>query len=685
MEFGNIELPLLTASVAGLLIALAVGGMVIFRAELRGNYFAAQSAEMPILHRMRSEVAELQSARDHREAEVQDLRRILSELHREQAEVERTSLDAQHWQSLVEQAKREYDGLSDKISEVDRVKDEYEEEANNLAERRQELDEVLRKRDAVDAEIGDIETRREEAERLKTKVEEGEKKLGEIREVIAEQEDFRDRLIQARFEVDQLERRHAELENKLSMLPQEISELEEQRKTLEVDIEVLEALRVESDQLETVIDSLNAKEAALETRIAELKNEHEALHAEIKGIVVKGDLDDASDTALNDLWHRPACLYDAGGLILKSKRDEASEQEAIDGVGSYLDELGLQFDENVVKKFHTSLKISRISPLTVLAGISGTGKSLLPQCYTEAMGIPFLKVPVQPRWDSPQDLLGFYNYLEKQYKATEFARALAYVDAQSMNQDHLEDLLDDRMLLVLLDEMNLARVEYYFSEFLSRLEGRKAPEVTDPDLIRPSRIEIDVPLGNDKSVTIYPGHNALFVGTMNEDESTQALSDKVLDRGNAIRFKKPEQLSTRSEDITVKPIKEFLTFETWQSWYKSDLPSDKKERLDTNVEKINKLLNEIGRPFGHRVYQAILAYTANHPDVNNASSEDVALADMLEMRVLPKLRGVELGRTGERAISGLAAIVENDLGNEDLARRIKIDSIGEDGMFNWAG
>lgn len=81
------------------------------------------------------------------------------------------------------------------------------------------------------------------------------------------------------------------------------------------------------------------------------------------------------------------------------------------------------------------------------------------------------------------------------------------------------------MLLVLLDEMNLARVEYYFSEFLSRLEGRPVADEDDEALLRPSRIDIDVPLGEGKSLSIYPGHNTLFVGTMNEDESTQSLSD----------------------------------------------------------------------------------------------------------------------------------------------------------------
>lgn len=131
--------------------------------------------------------------------------------------------------------------------------------------------------------------------------------------------------------------------------------------------------------------------------------------------------------------------------------------------------------------FHTSLKISDRSPLVVLAGVSGTGKSELPRRYAEAFGIHFLNVAVQPRWDGPQDLFGFYDYLDRRFRATELARSLVQMDTIGPRSERgwnppkdwsKGNRLNDQMLLVLLDEMNLARVEYYFSEFLSRLETR---------------------------------------------------------------------------------------------------------------------------------------------------------------------------------------------------------------------
>src|SRR5262249_13581724 len=151
----------------------------------------------------------------------------------------------------------------------------------------------------------------------------------------------------------------------------------------------------------------------------------------------------------------------------------------------------------VLHAFHTSLKTGDISPLTVLAGISGTGKSELPRHYADGMGLHFLLVAVQPRWDSPQDLFGFYNYLERRYKATELARALVQFElfntaGWDLPEDAEIDDRSDRMLLVLLDEMNLARTEYYFSEFLSKVETRRmVNELKDEDRAR-AEIELDM-------------------------------------------------------------------------------------------------------------------------------------------------------------------------------------------------
>ena len=234
----------------------------------------------------------------------------------------------------------------------------------------------------------------------------------------------------------------------------------------------------------------------------------------------------------------------------------------------------------MVRAFHTSLKVADISPLVVLAGISGTGKSLLPRRYAEGMGLHFLNIAVQPRWDSPQDMFGFYNYLEGRYRATELARALFQMDehfdhknkAWDVPQEWLKHRLSNDMLLVLLDEMNLARVEYYFSEFLSKLEIRR--DVKTPDDRHKAEIGLEVGLQrsamNHRAASpvlpLYVNTNVMFVGTMNEDETTQSLSDKVVDRANVLRFGAPRDLQLQvNTDECASPVKR-LPYETWLNW-----------------------------------------------------------------------------------------------------------------------
>lgn len=354
--------------------------------------------------------------------------------------------------------------------------------------------------------------------------------------------------------------------------------------------------------------------------------------------------------------------------------------------------------------FHTCVKVSHISTITVLAGISGTGKSELPLRYAEAMGMYSLPIAIQPGWSSPQDLFGFYNYLEKRYKATELARALVRMDPFNFKGDDPAFELvrkgsrADRLLLVLADEMNLARVEYYFSEFLSKLEARRAVlDPTSPKSRAPAEIEIQ---GAQRStndgrplstgIRLWVGPNVLFTGTMNEDESTQTLSDKVLDRANVLRFGKPPTRSRHhsSDKRSGKFIRErYLPYETWKSWIQT-VPADSRWRrqVDEWIEQLNNALGLIGRPFGWRVKDAIHEYVVNYPGVKGGSVYKSAVADQVEQKVLPKLRGVDV--TQERAIQALRIVetVLDELGDEELLTAVKDCSRDAAyGTFNWTG
>lgn len=350
------------------------------------------------------------------------------------------------------------------------------------------------------------------------------------------------------------------------------------------------------------------------------------------------------------------------------------EQRAVERTRDYIRGKGLVFPERVLHAFHTSLKAGDISPLVVLAGISGTGKSELPRHYSDGMGIHFMLTAVQPRWDSPQDLFGFYNYLEKRYKATELTRAL--VQFERFNQevflsafeDAEIDDRSDRLLMVLLDEMNLARTEYYFSEFLSKLETRRMVDEESPSDRARAEIELDMggSLKNQKTLRLFPSRNVLFVGTMNEDESTQSLSDKVIDRASVLRFGRPKKTNPELTGAVRERPTQGLTFNQWLSWIKplTNLETHAAE-VDGWIEQLNGALDRLGRPFAYRVDRAIRSYVANYPRwVPNWHKR--AMADQIEQRIFPKLRGVEPDQ-GEaaQALRTIGTIVDQ-LGDEPL-------------------
>jgi hypothetical protein len=358
-----------------------------------------------------------------------------------------------------------------------------------------------------------------------------------------------------------------------------------------------------------------------------------------------------------------ATLPPAAGIL--------NEQQTLQRACDYIRGRKLIFPQRVIHAFHTSLKTGDISPLVVLAGISGTGKSELPRHYADGMGIHFLLTAVQPRWDSPQDLFGFYNYLEKRYKATEMARALVQFDR--FNQGGFEDVFEDaeiddrsdRLLIVLLDEMNLARTEYYFSEFLSKLETRRMVDENQPEDRARAEIALDMGslLEGQKSLHLYPARNVLFVGTMNEDESTQSLSDKVIDRASVLRFWRPKKTNPELVGGAQPRPSNGLRFENWMQWVQpmTNLGPHAGE-IDGWIDQINNALDRLGRPFAFRVDQAIRSYVANYPRwVPNWHKR--AMADQIEQRIFPKLRGIEpdQGEAGQalRIIGGIIDQLED--------------------------
>ena len=345
----------------------------------------------------------------------------------------------------------------------------------------------------------------------------------------------------------------------------------------------------------------------------------------------------------------------------RASKDDVNEIEWLNDIKVKFNSVGFNFPSRILKAFHTSLKTAEWSPITVLAGVSGTGKSKLPELYAQFGGLNFLNTSVQPNWDSMESMLGFYNSIDNYFDAQPVLRFLA--QSQLPPSEHYPNGLSDVMNLVLLDEMNLAHIELYFADFLSKLEERRGKK-TVPN--------IPVKIGAKQDPYLIPmGRNVLWVGTMNQDETTKSLSDKVLDRGVVINFPRPERLE-RMEKLSdpSSHASKLISKKQWGRWWaeKSSFNDDQITPYKEFVEEMNTSLSKVGRALGHRVWQSIEYYMSNYPDVLEPKDDaglvkamKVAFEDQLVQKVMPKLRGIETrGKSKSDCLDKIRTQLVND-------------------------
>lgn len=280
----------------------------------------------------------------------------------------------------------------------------------------------------------------------------------------------------------------------------------------------------------------------------------------------------------------------------------------------------LYYSENDLKKFHTAMKSDG---LTILAGLSGTGKSQLIKCYANALNLPRDQVKfisVESNWTDDSDLLGFYDYVNKKYQPGKSGLVKLLRDADGNS---------DKLYIVVFDEMNLSKVEQYFSQFLSVLE-----------MDEEDRVITLYDSGNGQRDSIKIGSNVLFVGTINTDESTYKFSDKVLDRSNVIHLEiqdftkiKKSTSFKKLEDLTVN-AKLYNQLRDVGSDIHLD---DNQLKLLWNMHKdIHKADPNVG--IGWRIVKQISNYLDNLPE-GPEGIEDKGLDWQINQRILTKIRG----------------------------------------------
>lgn len=295
------------------------------------------------------------------------------------------------------------------------------------------------------------------------------------------------------------------------------------------------------------------------------------------------------------------------------------ERALLEHINRYILARGYYFDEETLFNYHISLKTR---PFAILAGLSGTGKSKLSRLYAEALGRreQHFRLAVRPNWNDDRYLLGYLNTITGEY----------------MTEPSLDFILracndPDNLYFLCLDEMNLAHVEYYFSQFLSALEEDDPRERTIPLLSASARKTLEE-AGKRLTVPeklVLPA-NLLFTGTINVDETTQSISDKVIDRANTLEFFSVDLAKLP----TPQPLPDQLVISayTWQS-YRAQEPDTS---YRAQIIALNEILQKIEMGLGYRVVHEIEMYLAHS---RGLLAPDVAFDLQVKQRILPRVRG----------------------------------------------
>ncbi len=246
----------------------------------------------------------------------------------------------------------------------------------------------------------------------------------------------------------------------------------------------------------------------------------------------------------------------------------------------------LFYDPKTVRLFLAGMASTK---LIILQGISGTGKTSLPYSFGKFLGIDTTIASVQPSWRDRTELFGYFNEFTKNFNETEVLRRIY---SSSYNDD---------INLILLDEMNIARIEYYFAEMLSILEMPNAdeweldivPNVWSTDPVKLDHGKIKIP------------QNIWYIGTANNDDSTFAISDKVYDRAQPINL---DAKGVEFDAPDTPPIQLSYTHlnDLFEEAYRYYPVSEK------NLKKIHQLdlwvIEKLRVAFGNRIMKQLLLF-----------------------------------------------------------------------------
>lgn len=484
--------------------------------------------------------------------------------------------------------------------------------------------------------------------------------------------------------------------------------LERERNALELErnryrMEAV-AARNASKELEVVRQEAEATNALNEHLLQELESHKTALESRTGDTCpslskVDSEVEDADFVnSVNERLQRTA---------LSSLPQIVTHVKNFAGSGCGNNGVRLYYSENDIRAFLSGMAVSK---LIILQGMSGTGKSSLPEVFAEAIcGFERL-IPVESSWRDRNELLGYYNDFNKKFNAKTFT-----VELYRLSKERCTDIPS----FLILDEMNLARIEYYFSDFLSILQKTNREEwmielVSSDMRTLPMELPEEVKLKMQKeNPSIYAvwekiersrrgdltsetsdeekekltaylarlGHltgakdlidgrkirvtdNIWFIGTANRDESTFEISDKVYDRAQVVSLNKkgkPDGKYTRTK-------KKFISVEDLQSLFESAIRSfQQADEVMLRLDKLDEtLIKCFDISFGNRIVTQTIAFAAVFMESGGT------IEDALDYQISTKILRKVITSDDEEALLELQTVTTDYAETQRLlAKRIK--------------
>lgn len=304
-------------------------------------------------------------------------------------------------------------------------------------------------------------------------------------------------------------------------------------------------------------------------------------------------------------------------------------------------QMHLYYTPEIVRRYIAGMAASKI---LILEGISGTGKTSLPHSFSRYLDNPATMVSVQPSFRDRTELLGYFNEFSKRFNETEFLRAL-------YESNYRED-----PNFIVLDEMNLARIEYYFAEMLSVLEMPSHEEWV-LDLVSTGWPGDPQKLENGK---IHVPDNVWFVGTANNDDSTFTITDKVYDRAIPIELnERADAFECEMQPkcyVTAAHLEELFA-RAKEEYPISEATLAKMEKLDTYLQTRFKLA------FGNRIIKQMYDFIPVY--VACGGTELGGMDYIIARKVLKKFESLNVSFVRDE-IKGLIVYIEKIFGKTNM-------------------